>query len=123
MAKITMAQIYRQISDRRREDLLDRERAGHEAMAYDFSDFERDVRAGDLITSSRTIKEKWQNAVSDGVIQIPDECRPYSKAILWIGVLRARTYGLKAERECVCVRVNANMSHGAKLPTFSEGKA
>ena len=121
MAKITMAQIYRQICDRRSGDLEDREHAGYEAMAYDFSSFEADVRAGDLITSTRTIREKWMNAVSDGVIQVPEGCKPYSKAILWIAVLRARAEGRTGGAR-VCVRVCDNVSH-ATLRRFGEGKA
>lgn len=118
MAKVTMPQVYRQIWDRNEENLQDCINAGKEATAYDFSTFDLDLRANDLLSSDRSIKEKWRSAVADGVIEVPASCKPYTKAILWVGTLQAKVSGRNSVRARVCVRVNATDCHGK-----AEGRA
>ena len=68
MAKVFMAQVYRQIYDDRLEDIKLAAQNGKQVVPYSFKEFSMDVRKNDLISTSTVIREKWDNAVADGVI-------------------------------------------------------
>jgi len=101
MAKVYMAQVYRQIYDERLEDIRIAAQNGKEVILYSFKDFSTDVRRNDLLTSVATIKDKWDNAVADRII-----CEwngSYSNG--WLVYEALQRYLRIPSKKCVCMCV------------------
>lgn len=106
MAKIRMAQIYSCIRASQIEALLQARTDKQDHFKYTFAQFSKDVRANDLITSKTTIKDKWDNAVSDGVI-IPAG-KDYTFGVLIIPEL---AHKLHMPETCVCMCVSDGIKY------------
>lgn len=111
MAKIAMPQVYQRVLEKHGEEIEERTAANHQVIGYDFATFKTDMYAGGFISTVSTLKVKWDTMVSDGVLEIPSACKPYTKGILWIANLRAAAEGRRlvraslprtARETCVC---------------------
>lgn len=120
MSKISMRQVYFKILSRQEDVIRERTAERREVFRYDFSDFESDMRSGDLISTIGTIKSKWDAMAADRVLEIPANCKPYTWGIVWIDSLKAASEGRRLVRASlprtdeasVCMCVSAKHCHG-----------
>ena len=86
MAKVLMSAIYTRIKERQENNLSLAKAEKIERLSYPFKAFQQDLRCGDLLTTTPSIKNKWDTAIADGVIEeIPG--RRYARAFLNIAEL------------------------------------
>lgn len=111
MAKVFMAQVYRQIYDERLEDIRIAAQNGKEVVPYSFRDFTMDVRRNDLLTTRASIQDKWDNAVADGTI-LEYQGR-YNNGWLLYENLQRRLRIPKNKCVCMCVPQVLNNASGA----------
>lgn len=108
MAKICINQIYRQVYDRQEESILLAKSSGSEVVKYTIESFGRDMRANDLIGTTKTIKEKWDALVANDVILDSRGKYPTTWGFLYIPALEIKVLGhttCRSKRECARVRV------------------
>ena len=112
MAKVYMAQVYRQIYDEHLDDFKIAAENGKEIIPYTFRDFSMDVRRNDLVTSPPVIRDKWDNAVADKIIG--EWNGHYNNGYLFYERLQ-RYLRIPKGKMCVCVHVSnpLNMMKGA----------
>ena len=101
MAKIKMAEVYKRLDQVFSEQMRE---SSDKRILIDYKSFSDGLRADDFITTEPTLKAKWSNAVSDGVIE-PVGSKNYNRAFLNGRMLELKTYLSKNENVCVCVRV------------------
>lgn len=121
MSKISMRQVYSRVLSQR-QSIIDERRStkSFEVFRYTFDEFEADMRAGDLISTLNTIKGKWSGMVSDKVLEIPKNCKPYTWGYVWIDSLIAAAEGRRLVRASlprsddarVCMCVSDSHCHG-----------
>lgn len=104
MAKIAMQSVYHRIYEERFEDLRVSASEGHEVIRYGMSDFAKDMRKNDLITTKATIQSKWDSAVADGVIS-PFGSKKDPEGFLVIEALETVLHIPTKKRVCMCVSV------------------
>lgn len=94
MTKVSVNQIYRQIYDRNREDIRIQTSG---VIHYTFSKFADDMRYRDLLSTTRTIREKWSTLVSNGIII--DERRNHSAGMLNVHLLEVKVLGHSTSKD------------------------
>ena len=104
MTKITMAQVYDRIYEERLDELKIAASENREVIRYSFEDFSRDLRKNDLVTTTATIKQKWESAIADRVITTAG--KKYTMGFLFGEELERVLRIPSRKRVCVYVCVN-----------------
>ena len=108
MAKVYMAQVYRQILDERLQDFKIAAENGKEIIPYSFRDFSMDVRRGDLLTSPQVIRDKWDNAVADKIVG--EWNGHYNNGYLFYERLQKYLH-ISPSKMCVCMCVSKPLNN------------
>ncbi len=99
-----MIQVYNRIYDCRQDDIKIAKSSNRENVGYNFDMFCKDLRRDDLITTTATLKSKWDSAVADGIIA-PYNGK-YNRGWLLHSNLEAKLYRATPKNVCVCVSSN-----------------
>ena len=99
MTKVTANQIYRQIYEKNKDEILIQTSG---VVRYTLEKFSKDMRANDLISSTRTIREKWAMLVSNEIIF--DERRDHSSGMLNVHLLELKVLGYSKSKDPLMMR-------------------
>ena len=109
MTRVLMNEVYDRVYKSRLDEIRVSASEGHEVLRYSFKDFSKDMRKDDLITTTATIRAKWDAAIADEVIvQMGND--EYHNGWLVMATLEERLHIPKAKRVCVCVCVSKEVS-------------
>lgn len=84
--KVSTADILKVVERTQAKIIQSHKLEGQDTIVYTFPTFERAVRSSELLTSRRTIREKWDNLVAIGVLKDERNSRDTSRLFATLSI-------------------------------------